>query len=194
MSASTNPESEEKNFKESKKNSFSYEDYDLDSLMSFAEELKKNCEIYADQIYDLTSKQTKSFIFLLCGIFSGIFFQFFFHAYVIIKVNPNADKNNLIYLIIFIMISMGFVFIIYNTDQQNKIKKIRKKILSEETALEKTVSLLREMGNIVAQKKGWNQLKQIEFQIRLSRFEIGRYSIPKSLQSSIFSQLFQAKK
>lgn len=145
----------------------------LARLMYFAEQLKEKCEFYVDKIEELIIQKEDRIVrgILLCILPWVII--------ILITIGP-SKLDSWIYIVSFcwsivILVQTRSITIKFN----KQIKRFTRKLRSEDVALEETVNLLRDFGRIIAEQHDWDELRKIELKLRLSRFEIGRYEIPK---------------
>jgi hypothetical protein len=155
---------------------------DILNLFNLAEEIQKNRNIYLDKL--------DKFYLLrdIVLIFSLFMFGLWLSFIIINKTSflSNLQENSPRLVIGFI--AFNFFWMLVGVSFNSYIKKIKRKLRSEQYTLENTVDLLREIEPLLNYRHSKHGLKGIEFKLRLSRFNIGqKYEEPTSILYEILN-------
>jgi hypothetical protein len=164
---------------------FDVDDLDIANLLNLAEEIQKSRDSYSerlDQIYLFRD---------ILGVILLLLFALWLSPLLI-----NRDIN-LTFAEIFskmiprITIGLMYLFllcILWGVSFNGHIRKVRRKLRSEQYTLEETVNLLREIQPILRYRQSQSKAKEIEFKLRLSRFNIDQqYEEPTSILNEILN-------
>ncbi|MGK7884669.1 MAG: hypothetical protein AB4057_08605 [Crocosphaera sp.] len=147
-------------------------DEEITRLVQLAEEVKNGCEIYFEKL-------EKLIFYRDILIFSGFILLMIFFANFLISIDS-------IYYIVFVFPVISFVILVYTRLINRRINGIQSKLDFEQNILIELVDLLRESGIFMSQQDNWTKFQEIEFKIRLSRFNVGKYKISKSFIEELF--------
>jgi hypothetical protein len=160
-------------------------DLDVANLLNLAEEIQKSRDSYSerlDQIYLFRD---------ILGVILLLLFALWLSPLLI-----NRDIN-LTFAEIFskmiprITIGLMYFFLLcllWGVSFNGHIRKVRRKLRSEQYTLEETVNLLREIQPILRYRQSQSKAKEIEFKLRLSRFNIDQqYEEPTSILNEILN-------
>ena len=129
---------------------------DVDRLVKLAEELKAHIE-QAELKLDQNRVQQGAMLAMAFGI-----------AFLLYTRN----RTDTVFVAIFgVMLLMAVVFVVV---AQVYASRLRQKVKPERFALQQVVQMLREVEGNLARDYNWSLLEQVEFRIRLSRFDIGK--------------------
>ena len=103
------------------------------------------------------------------------------------------DIKTIVFILIQVFIALSFLLLfiipIVAVSLNSRINKIQAKLNYEQNVLIETVDLIREGIALLITNNRWTKIQEIEFKIRLSRFNTGRYEIPKSVLKKILSSV-----
>ncbi|MEB3191389.1 MAG: hypothetical protein VKL42_13690 [Snowella sp.] len=158
------------------------EDTDIVDLFKLAEEIQKNRDFYNDKLDKLYLSRD---VVLIVSLFMlGLWL-------LPIIINNHNFLTNLQENLSRIVIGFMFFYILWmllGVIFNSHIKKIKRKLRSEQYTLEETVDLLREIEPMLHYRHSNHGLKKIEFKLRLSRFNIGqKYEEPTSILHEILN-------
>ena len=157
------------------------EDSDIVDLFNLAEEIQKNRDFYNDKLDKLYLSRD---IVLIVSLF-------LWGLWLLPTVINNNFLSNLQENLSRIAIGFMFFYILWmllGVSFNGHIKKIKRKLRSEQYTLEETVDLLREIEPMLHYRHSNHGLKKIEFKLRLSRFNIGqKYEEPTSILHEILN-------
>lgn len=157
---------------------------DMYNLLKFAENMKRVCDNYLNQLERLVFFRD---CIVLCLIIIA-FLTFFSMSNKDWDLSNSSDIIKLIKNFISILTGFGVISLIVSVIINSPIKKLINRLSYEQKILEETVDLLREAGSILKEDRQWTKLQEIEYKIRLSRFDIGKYQIPQSILQEILSR------
>lgn len=164
-----------------------YSDYEAtENLLELAEDIKKICDNYLDKLETLVVLRD-----IILGLLGFLYFLGLVIGYFVIDYQGNNITDKLLTLLKgFISFSflLSFLITIVAMPFKSRINTIQRKLNYEQSVLIETVDLIREKISLFSYYTNpWEQCKQIEFKIRLSRFNTGRYTMPKSVLKEILS-------
>jgi len=145
---------------------------DFANLLHFAEEIEKSRDSYGDQLDKLYFYRD---IVLITS-------PLFLIVWLILTMPSNVR---------FALIITGFSFwavliLLFGVSFNSPVRKIKRKLRADQYALEEAVDLLREVQPILQHTNSHSKIKEIEFKLRLSRFNIGQqYEEPTSILNEI---------
>jgi flagellar biosynthesis protein FliQ len=130
----------------------------VEDLLGFADKLKTKCDDVSDRIFLLNSLQIFSCLILSLAIT-------FFTAF--LSVNYFEISAAFIWIILAVLVLTFFGFWIFI---DMSLIKLRRRVRSDQRALDSVVSLLRDNYNQITED--FSELQKIQLKIRLSRFNI----------------------
>jgi hypothetical protein len=160
------------------------DDLDVANLLHLAEEIQKSRDSYSERLDQL---------YLFRDIIGVILFLSLtlWLLPLLIDRQINLTFPEIFYKIIPRTIGLMYFFLFYTLwriSLDGHIRKIRKKLRSEQYTLEETVNLLREIQPILRYRQNQSKAKEIEFKLRLSRFNIDQqYEEPTSILNEILN-------
>ena len=161
------------------------DDLDIANLLNLAEEIQKSRDSYSerlDQIYLFRD---------ILGVILLLFLALWLSLLLINREINLTFAEILSKMVSRIMIGLMFfslLCILWGVSFNGHIRKIRRKLRSEQYTLEETVNLLREIQPILRYRQSQSKAKEIEFKLRLSRFNIDQqYEEPTSILNEILN-------
>ena len=161
------------------------DDLDIANLLNLAEEIQKSRDSYSerlDQIYLFRD---------ILGVILLLFLALWLSLLLINREINLTFAEILSKMVSRIMIGLMFfslLCILWGVSFNGHIRKIRRKLRSEQYTLEETVNLLREIQPILLYRQSQSKAKEIEFKLRLSRFNIDQqYEEPTSILNEILN-------
>ncbi|MEA5535394.1 hypothetical protein [Crocosphaera sp. XPORK-15E] len=164
-----------------------YPEDEIENLLEFAEDIKKICDNYLDKLEQLMVLRD-----LILGFFGFLYCLslIIIYFYIDAEYPPSGYYSKLSFFIqVFIALSslLFFVITIVAISLNSRINKIKTKLNYEQNVLTQTVDLIREAIAFIVVNNGWTTIQEIEFKIRLSRFNTGTYKMPQSVLKEILS-------
>jgi hypothetical protein len=159
------------------------DDLDIANLLNLAEEIQKSRDNYSerlDQIYLFRD---------ILGVILLLLFALWLSPLLINREINLTVSETFSRMVPRIMIGLMYFFLLctlWGISFSGHIRKIRRKLRSEQYTLEETVNLLREIQPILRYRQSQSKAKEIEF--RLSRFNIDQqYEEPTSILYEILN-------
>lgn len=161
------------------------DDLDIANLLNLAEEIQKSRDNYSerlDQIYLFRD---------ILGVILLLLFALWLSPLLINREINLTVSETFSRMVPRIMIGLMYFFLLctlWGISFNGHIRKIRRKLRSEQYTLEETVNLLREIQPILRYRQSQSKAKEIEFKLRLSRFNIDqKYEEPTSILYEILN-------
>ena len=161
------------------------DDLDIANLLNLAEEIQKSRDNYSerlDQIYLFRD---------ILGVILLLLFALWLSPLLINREINLTFSEIFSKMIPRITIGLMYFFllcILWGVSFNGHIRKVRRKLRSEQYTLEETVNLLREIQPILLYRQSQSKAKEIEFKLRLSRFNIDQqYEEPTSILYEILN-------
>ncbi|PZV26659.1 MAG: hypothetical protein DCF12_08550 [Snowella sp.] len=161
------------------------DDLDIANLLNLAEEIQKSRDNYSerlDQIYLFRD---------ILGVILLLLFALWLSPLLINREINLTVSETFSRMVPRIMIGLMYFFLLctlWGISFSGHIRKIRRKLRSEQYTLEETVNLLREIQPILRYRQSQSKAKEIEFKLRLSRFNIDQqYEEPTSILYEILN-------
>ena len=155
---------------------------DFANLLHFAEDIEKSRDFYSDQLDKLYFYRgivliISLFLFMVWLTLTMIsdyrFYGFLSNWEILFKIVTSF----MFYYVLILLLGVSF---------NSRVKKIKRKLRADQYALEEAVDLLREVQPILHHTNSQSKIKEIEFKLRLSRFNIGQqYEEPTSILNEI---------
>ncbi len=154
-------------------------DQEIQRLVQLAEEVKTVCDVYCEKL-------EKLIFYRNIATASGFFILMIFFSTLSIKA-----INDIFSAILF----SAFVYLVflYPALVNARISQVKNKLDFEQNILIETVDLLREAGSFMHEQDYWTKFQEIEFKIRLSRFNVGKYKISQSFIESLVKSINKNK-
>jgi hypothetical protein len=161
------------------------DDLDIANLLNLAEEIQKSRDSYSERLDRL-------YLFRdIIGVILLLFFALWLSPLLInreINLTFSEIFSKMVSRIMIGLMFFSLLCILWGVSFNGHIKKIRRKLRSEQYTLEETVNLLREIQPILRYRQSQSKAKEIEFKLRLSRFNIGQqYEEPTSILNEILN-------
>lgn len=132
----------------------------VERLLEFAEELQDKCDLAEESIYRLRIIEVLAIIFIT-----------FVGGILVIQPTLTALMIGFRKGMLFAAIAASTIVSIWSIE--NSIRHIRYRRSRDQRPLYQIVEFLRETSGALAAKEQWSTLDRTQFQIRLSRFDIG---------------------
>ena len=169
-----------------------YSDYEAtENLLELAEDIKQICDNYVDKLETLVVLRD-----IILGCLGFLYSLCLVIGYFVIDYQYNNITEKLLTLAKgFILLSflLFFIMSIIAIPFNSRINTIQRKLSYEQNVLIETVDLIREKTRVLYHINRWEKFKEIEFKLRLSRFNTGRYEMPKSMLKEILSSFPKLK-
>ena len=161
------------------------DDLDIANLLNLAEEIQKSRDRYSerlDQIYLFRD---------ILGVILLLLFALWLSPLLInreINLTFSEIFSKMVSRIMIGLMFFSLLCILWGVSFNGHIRKVRRKLRSEQYTLEETVNLLREIQPILRYHQTQSKAKEIEFKLRLSRFNIDQqYEEPTSILNEILN-------
>ena len=161
------------------------DDLDIANLLNLAEEIQKSRDSYSERL-----DQIYLFRDILGVILLLLFALWLSHLLINRDINLTFSEifSKMVSRIIIGLMFFSLLCILWGVSFNGHIRKIRRKLRSEQYTLEETVNLLREIQPILRYRQSQSKAKEIEFKLRLSRFNIDQqYEEPTSILNEILN-------
>jgi hypothetical protein len=160
---------------------FDVDDLDIANLLNLAEEIQKSRDSYSERLDQL-------YLFRdILGVILLLLFALWLSPLLINRDINLSFSENFSKMIIGLMYFF-LLCLLWGVSFNGHIRKVRRKLRSEQYTLEETVNLLREIQPILRYRQSQSKAKEIEFKLRLSRFNIDQqYEEPTSILYQILN-------
>ena len=151
---------------------------EVEDLLDFAERLKLKCDDLSDKIFVWDVYQMFSVVFIILIISAR---NFIYHSYISFT-REGFESNFLIIIVSFLLVDV--VLLIFS---EAILRQLRRKILTDLSALNSIIDLLRENYSLLTQN--FSELQKIQLKIKLSRFDI-EIAKPTSLYDKLINLVY----
>jgi hypothetical protein len=154
-------------------------------FISLAEEIQKSRDSYSERLDKLYLVRD------ILGVILLLFLALWLSPLLINREINLTFAEILSKMLSRVMIGLTYFFllcILWGISFNGHIKKIKRKLRSEQYTLEETVNLLREIQPVLRYSQSQSIAREIEFKLRLSRFNIDqKYEEPTSILNEILN-------
>lgn len=161
------------------------DDLDVANLLNLAEEIQKSRDSYSERLDQL-------YLFRdIIGVILLLFLALWLSPLLInreINLTFLETFSKMVPRIMIGLMYFSLLCVLWGISFNGHIRKIRRKLRSEQYTLEEIVNLLREIQPMLRYLQNQSKAKEIEFKLRLSRFNIDQqYEEPTSILNEILN-------